>query len=80
MVRSADDQLDRARHEAHPSESELFLRDFALAGMSTSLRVEATLLGARQLSPDDHDIRARALNERFSELGGHHPIPYSADS
>jgi hypothetical protein len=80
MVRSADATLDQARHDAHLSENELFLRYFALGGMSTSLQVEAYLLGALLPSPHDHDVLAHALNERFSELGGNRPVRYSADT
>ncbi len=80
MVRESDARLDQARHDADLSESELFLRYFALGGMSTSLQVEAFLLGALLPSPHDHDILALALNERFSELGAHRPVPYSADT
>jgi hypothetical protein len=76
----ADAGLDRARHDAHLSESELFLRYFALGGMSTSLQVEAFLLGALLPSPHDHDVLAVALNERFIELGFNDPVPYSGDA
>jgi hypothetical protein len=27
----------------------------------------------------DHDLIAHALNERFVELGGNHPVPYFED-
>jgi hypothetical protein len=80
MAREPDARLDQARHDAHLSESELFLRYFALGGMSSSLQVEAFLLGALLPSPHDHDVLAHALNERFSELGGNHPVPYSRDT
>ncbi len=45
--------------------------------MSSALQVEAYLYGA--LLPDDHDydVVAHALNERFVELGGNHPVAYS---
>jgi len=79
MVRNADARLDQARHDAHLSESELFLRYFSLGGMSSSLQVEAFLLGALLPTPHDHDVLAHALNERFSELGADHPVPYSGD-
>jgi hypothetical protein len=80
VVRNADARLDQARHEAHLSESELFLRYFALGGMSTSLQVEGFLLGALVASPHDHDVLAHALNEQFSELDGSRPVPYSSDT
>ena len=76
----ADARLDQARHDAHLSESELFLGYFALGGMSTSLQVEGFLLGALLPSPHDHDVLALALNERFTELGRNYPVPYSSDA
>jgi hypothetical protein len=39
--------------------------------------VEAFLYGALQPTPHDHDVLAHALNERFVELGGNHPVPYA---
>lgn len=80
MVRNPDAGLEQARHDAHLSNRDLFLRYFALGGMSTSLQVEAFLLGALRPSPHDHDVLALALNERFSELGGNQPVPYSAET
>jgi len=61
------------------SHGELWFRYFELGGMSTALEVEAFLYDA--LSPTNHDrnLVATALNERFSELGGDHPVPYTDD-
>jgi hypothetical protein len=58
---------------------DLWLRYFALGGMNAALEIEAILFGA--LVSDDHnrDLIAVALNERFSELGGDHPVRYSGD-
>jgi len=38
-------------------------------------------LPLRRLAPSahDHDLIAHALNERFTELGGDHPVPYVED-
>jgi hypothetical protein len=47
--------------------------------MSTGLQLEAYLYGALRPSRHDHDIIAHALNERFVELGGNHPVPYAED-
>lgn len=47
--------------------------------MSTATEVEAILYGALLPSPHDHDIIAHALNKRFVELGGNHPVPYPAE-
>ncbi len=71
--------FEAARREVGLSLSELWFRYFELGGMSTELELEAYLFDA--LTPTDHDrnLVAAALNERFSELGGDHPIPYSDD-
>lgn len=50
-----------------------------MGGMRTALEVEAYLYGALMATTHDRDLIAVALNERFSELGGDHPIPYSDD-
>jgi len=52
------------------------MRYFALGGITGPLQLEAVLYGA--LVPDDHehDQIAHALNERFTELGRNHPVPY----
>lgn len=76
-----DDQgiemLDRYRRKAGLTYAELWLRYFELGGMSTALEVEAFLYGALRPNDHEHDVIAHALNERFVELGGNHPVPYS---
>ncbi len=71
--------LERARIEVGLTHSELWFRYFELGGMSTALEVEAYLYDA--LTPTDHDrdLVATALNERFAELGGDHPLAYTDD-
>jgi len=71
--------LERARIDVGLSHSELWFRYFALGGMSTALELEAYLYDA--LAPTEHerDLIAVALNERYTELGGDHPVPYSDD-
>ena len=76
---NAADVLDGYRREAELSHGELWLRYFELGGMSTGLQLEAYVYGALRPSRHDHDIIAHALNERFVELGGNHPVPYAAD-
>ena len=71
--------LDRARRDAGLSHGELFLRYFELGGMSTILEVEAFLYAALTPTAHDHDVIVHALNERFVELGGNHPVAYSDD-
>jgi hypothetical protein len=68
--------LDQFRCDAGLSHGELFMRYFELGGTSTALQLEAFVYGA--LEPDAHnrEVIAHALNERFVELGGNHPVPY----
>ena len=79
MGESTSDALDVHRMQAELSHSELWLRYFELGGMSTTLELEAILYGALKPSPHDHDVLAQALNERFVELGGNHPVSYRGD-
>ena len=80
MANPLTDVLDRARIEARLSHEELWLRYFELGGMSTDVQLEAFLYGALEPSMHDHDVVAHALNERFVELGGNHPVPYLEDN
>ena len=73
------DVLEQARRETKLSVPELWYRYFALGGMRSALDVEAYLYGALIADPYDRDLLAVALNERFAELGGDHPLPYSND-
>ncbi|MBA2496350.1 MAG: hypothetical protein H0V33_04515 [Acidimicrobiia bacterium] len=73
------DSLDRARRDASLSHADLWLRYFELGGMSTALELEGVLFGALEPTAHEHDVLAHALNERFSELGGDHPVPYAED-
>ena len=59
--------------------SDLWWRYFSIGGMSSELEVEAILYQALVPSEADHDLLSVALNERFSELGGDHPLPYADD-
>jgi hypothetical protein len=76
VLDSPDQVLDRYRQSAGLSHGDLFLRYFELGGMSTALQLEAILYGALDPSPHDGEVIAHALNERFVELGGNHPVPY----
>ena len=73
------DVLEQARRDLGLSVADLWLRYFALGGMSAALEIEAIRFGA--LLSDDHnrDIIAVALNERFFELGQDHPVLYTGD-
>ncbi len=72
--------LDRARQNAGLSHGDLFLRYFELGGMSSAFQVEAYVCDLVKPSPHDYDVLAHALNERFVELGGDHPVPYAAEA
>lgn len=56
------------------------MRYFELGGMDSAIELEAILFGILQPSQHDHDVIAHALNERFVELGGNHPVPYLSDA
>lgn len=76
MAERLADVLDQHRQDAGLTHGELWLRYFELGGMSTALQVDAFLYGALQPTAHDYDVLAHALNERFVELGGNHPVPY----
>ncbi len=70
------DSLERARRSCGLSALDLWLRYFALGGSADPFTLEAVLHGALDVSDLDHDQVAHALNERFTELGRNHPVPY----
>jgi hypothetical protein len=69
--------LDTARQEAGLSMQDFFLRYFGLGGMTPALEMEAVVCGALATTGLDHDRMVHALNERFTELGRNHPVPYA---
>ncbi len=77
---SEGNELEQARRELALSIDDLWFRYFALGGMRPVFEVEAVLYDALTPSDHDHDVLAVALNERFSELGRDHPVPYSGDA
>lgn len=79
MPNDLSDTLDRARRDAMLTVGALWLRYFELGGMGTALELEAYLYGALQPTEHEYDVLAHTLNERFVELGGNYPIPYSDD-
>jgi len=76
---TAIDILDVYRREAGLSHGELWLRYFEIGGMSTGFELETLLYGLVEPTSHDHDVIAHALNERFTELGGDHPVAYLDD-
>jgi hypothetical protein len=79
VTNAPNDALDHFRQDASLSHGELWLRYFELGGMSSGLELEAYLYGALEPTEHDHDVIAHALNERFVEMGGNHPVPYLED-
>lgn len=77
MVKSSANTLDEYRRDAGLTHGELWLRYFELGGMSSAVALEAYLYGALKSTAHDYDVIAHVLNERFAELGGNHPVPYS---
>ncbi len=65
------------RDDAGLSAPELWRRYVELGGMSTSDEVESILRLEVLPTAHDHDVLAHALNERFTELGGNHPVRYA---
>jgi hypothetical protein len=76
VIGAVSDSLNRAREAAGLSHGELWLRYFELGGMSTIFQLEAVLYGALEPTTHEHDMIVHALNERFTEMGGDHPVPY----
>jgi hypothetical protein len=72
--------LEVARRDVGLSMTELWMRYFELGGMSAPLELEAVLHGALLPNAHDGDVIAVALNERLSELGRDHPVPYNDDA
>ena len=73
------DPLEKARRTLEMSVTDLWWRYFAVGGNGSELEIEAILFGALVATDPERDFLAVALNERFSELGGDHPVPYSDD-
>lgn len=71
--------LERSRRHVGLSHGELWFRYFSLGGMSSSVEIEAYLYGALSPTAREHDLIALAINERYAELGGDHPVPYAED-
>ena len=77
-----DDQaaeLRRAVAHARLTMNDLWVRYFALGGMSTPLELEAYLYGALCPTAHDHNVLVHTLNERLLELGWEPEIPYAED-
>lgn len=72
-------ELELARRDVGLPVDELWMRYFALGGMNSPLELDAVLNGALVATTEDLDRIAVAINERYAELGGDHPVPYAGD-
>ena len=77
MTTAPSDALNTARQDAGLTMGELYLRYFGLGGMTSALEMEAVVYGALATTDLDRDRMVHALNERFTELGSNHPVPYA---
>ncbi|HVF15067.1 MAG TPA: hypothetical protein VM942_10735 [Acidimicrobiales bacterium] len=77
-VVEAYEVLEAARTHVGMTFDDLWLAYFALGGLATPIAVRSFLSGSEMRSID-YDTLAHAINERFVELGGNHPVPYSND-
>ena len=67
--------LEAARRQAGMSLHDLWIAYFALGGMARPAEMRA-YLGGEAGEAIDYDVLAQAINERFIDLGGNHPVPY----
>ena len=54
---------------------ELWIAYFSLGGTAQPDEVRA-YLGGGTVAVMDYDVLAHAINERFVDQGGNHPVPY----
>ena len=69
--------LTEGLHRSGLSHLDLWLRYIAIGGEASPMELEAYVNGLLHPDPHQHDMIAQALNERFLELGGDHPVGYS---
>jgi hypothetical protein len=67
--------LEAARTQAGMTFDELWLAYFALGGASLPAALRSYLAGDGG-NGIDYDVLAQAINERFVDKGGNHPVPY----
>ena len=74
------DPLELAREHLGLSLGDLWLRCVGLGGLLSLLELTASLAGRRPLTPTEFDVVAQALNERFMDDDGDHPLAYADGS
>jgi hypothetical protein len=72
--------LELAREHLGLSLGDLWLRCLGLGGLFSLFELTASLAGRRPLTAPEFDVVAQALNERFMDDGGDHPLAYADGS
>jgi hypothetical protein len=78
MTASPHEVLEAGRTHVGMSFEELWISYFALGGTAQPGQVRAYLTG-RAAEGMDYDVLAQAINERFLDRGGNHPVPYRSE-
>jgi hypothetical protein len=71
------EEFGRRCRDAGLTVDDLWLRYVGLGGTALPHEVERFMQG-EEPPPDQHNVLVHALNERFVEMGGDHPVPYRA--
>jgi hypothetical protein len=79
MATAGNRVLEAARVQAGLSVSELWMAYFALGGSETAGVLRAFLDADVDPGLVDFDVLVQALNEKFMDLGGDHPVPYEEE-
>ena len=74
------DRLEAARHRLGLSVTDLWVRCLALGSLLAPAELTASLGGRRRFTRIEYDVVAQALNERFMDDGGDHPVPYADEA
>jgi hypothetical protein len=69
--------VETARTMLDLSLIELWIDYFALGGSRSPAHIQAFLTDEHPLADHDHDLLVQALNERFIDRGGDHPLDYA---
>jgi hypothetical protein len=77
VTRHGETQLQRACRDAGLSDSELWLRYFALGGTAMPEEVSEYVRGTRQPEATEYDVVVHAINERYMELHRPDRLPYA---
>ena len=68
--------LEAARLQAEMSFEDLWMDYFALGGNAGPDVLRSYLDGGATGNDGEYDLVAQAINERFLDRGGDHPVPY----